>query len=474
MARSVGAIVDQLVRDRPWRIVLILGVIGLAFLAGLYTSPRVLVLVGMGIGVFVLVRYLELGLLGLVVVALVVPFTIGTGTEVSLNLAVLFVPVLLGVWVLDMVRQRDVRLVQSSVNRPLLWFLGAGLLSLAVGNVMWNPVVPRPGNLLLVQLGQWAIFALSAGAFWLSGNLIREERWLRWVTVCFLVLSGALTVARLVWGDWQLIGRTATVAIIRAPYWISLISILGGQLLFNRGMHVRWRWCLLALLFAALYYAFVSERESISTWAPLLVVFGVLLWLRYPRLRWPLVLCALVGPVLLFQPLYEFAGGDQEWTVSGGARLALIRRTIALTRENPLLGLGPASYRHYGFLEPLRYEKALWMRASVSAHNNYVDLYAQVGLVGLGLFLWFLFELARLGWRLREIYVEGFAAGYVNGMLAALAGICAAMLLLDWFLPFVYNVGFPGFQASVLLWMFFGGLVSLEAMARTREGAVDG
>ena len=38
------------------------------------------------------------------------------------------------------------------------------------------------------------------------------------------------------------------------------------------------------------------------------------------------------------------------------------------------------------------------------------------------------------------------------------------MLLADWILPFVYNIGFPGFQASVLVWLFLGGLVALENM----------
>jgi hypothetical protein len=29
-------------------------------------------------------------------------------------------------------------------------------------------------------------------------------------------------------------------------------------------------------------------------------------------------------------------------------------------------------------------------------------------------------------------------------------------------LPFVYNIGFTGFRASVLAWLFLGGLISLE------------
>jgi hypothetical protein len=74
-------------------------------------------------------------------------------------------------------------------------------------------------------------------------------------------------------------------------------------------------------------------------------------------------------------------------------------------------------------------------------------------------------EVAWLGWRLRNSFKEGFAAGYVNSMLATWVGIMVIMALADWFLPFVYNIGFPGFQASVLVWMFLGGLVALEQLA---------
>jgi hypothetical protein len=44
----------------------------------------------------------------------------------------------------------------------------------------------------------------------------------------------------------------------------------------------------------------------------------------------------------------------------------------------------------------------------------------------------------------------------------------AIMALADWFLPFVYNIGFPGFQTSVFVWMFFGGLITLEQIARAK------
>jgi hypothetical protein len=95
-----------------------------------------------------------------------------------------------------------------------------------------------------------------------------------------------------------------------------------------------------------------------------------------------------------------------------------------------------------------------------------VDMFAHGGLLGLGLFLWFAGEVAGLGLRLRAGHTRGFLAGYVNGVLAAGAGSLVIMVLGDWILPFVYNVGFLGFQASVLVWLFMGGLVALEQMAK--------
>jgi CHASE2 domain-containing sensor protein len=77
-------------------------------------------------------------------------------------------------------------------------------------------------------------------------------------------------------------------------------------------------------------------------------------------------------------------------------------------------------------------------------------------------------EVAWLAWRLRRRLQGDFVAGYVNGMLAAWAGVMVVMLLLDWFLPFVYNVGFLGFQASVLVWLFLGGLVVLENQVKVK------
>ena len=413
-----------------------------------------------------------LGLFALVVAALIVPLQFGTGTQVMLNPAALLVPALLVLWLLDMVRRRDLRLAPSRITTPLLLFLLAGLMSLLVGNVFWAPFVPRANNFILVQLAQWAIFAFSAAAFWLTGNLIRDEVWLRRLTVTFLILGGGLAILRVLPGADTMAQRISTIALDRAPFWLLLAGLAGGQLLFNRQLSAGWRLFLLAVLAAVLFYAFFLLRISASTWVGVGAVVGVLIWLRYPRLRWLIATLFLVlaGVGVLFPAVYNFAGGDYEWFRTGGSRLALIERVVDVTMRNPITGLGPASYRPYANMRPLSYAHITWMDPKVSSHNNYVDLFAHTGLVGFGLFLWFVAEVTRMGLRLRSRFTKGFAAGYVNGMLAAGAGALVVMMLADWILPFVYNIGFPGFQASVLVWLFLGGLVVLEQLEDKETG----
>lgn len=469
-------------RSRSYSLTVVLvtlAVLVLAFLLGQRASPRWLGLIAAGIGGVVLLAQPALGLFALVIAALVVPLEFGTGTDVQINPASLLVPVLLGVWLLDMIRRRQVLFARSPVNQPLLLFLAASLLSLLIGRATWDPTVPISGNFLVVQLAQWAIFAFSGGVFWLAANLLADEVSLRRLTQAFLLVGGLVAIVIATQGIGAVVGRFATIAAIRAPFWILLAGLAGGQLLFDRQASVFWRMFLLAVLLAVLFYAFRLQQEAVSNWVGVAAVAGVLVWLRWPRLRLSVVaiIVTLIVIGILFPSIYEFAGGDAEWQGSGGSRLALIERVVSVTMRNPITGLGPAAYRPYANLLPLQYGRAYWTNPVINSHNNYVDIFAHTGLVGLALFLWFMVEVALLSWRLRQRFQAGFAAGYANGMLAVWAGIMVAMLLLDWFLPFVYNVGFPGFQASVLVWLFMGGLaaiknqVEVKAEAETRRGA---
>ncbi|MBN1920540.1 MAG: O-antigen ligase family protein, partial [Anaerolineae bacterium] len=427
-------------------------------------SQRWLVLLFAAFAGLALVTESRLGLLGIVAAALIVPFEISTGTEVKLNAATLLIPALFAWWLLQGLGKEKLHWAASRVNRPLILFLISGLLSFLIGNVFWDLAIPKSGNFWLVQLAQWAIFAFAALAFWLTANTIQSEDWLKRLTWFFLYLGGGLAIFWVLPGIGRLAQSITTVTMIRAPFWILLTALAGGLLLFDHELHARKRGFLIATLVAVFVYAFIQQREGASNWVGVAAVTGVLVWLRFPRLRGVIIAIAVIMMVtgILFPSIYEFAGGDDEWTESGGSRLALITRVVQVTLRNPITGLGPASYRPYANAEPLRYRTALWFNPKVNSHNNYVDLFAHTGFLGLGLFLWFAVELGLLGLRLSDRHREGFVGGYVNGMLAAWVGSLVIMMLADWILPFVYNIGFPGFQASLLVWLFLGGLVAVD------------
>ena len=69
--------------------------------------------------------------------------------------------------------------------------------------------------------------------------------------------------------------------------------------------------------------------------------------------------------------------------MGGGSRLVLIGRVIEVTMRNPITGLGPAAYRPYANMKPLYYQGAYWIHPLINSHNNYVDLFSHVGLLGL-------------------------------------------------------------------------------------------
>ena len=459
----------------PWPLIAVVILLAAAYL-GQHASVWWLLLILVVMVLLILLKKPVLGLLLTIPFALLLPVQINTGTEVKLTAVSLYIPFLFGVWLLDMIRQRAIRLTPSRTNLPLLLFLLAGLVSLVIGNATWDPQVPRGGNFLLVQLAQWAIFAFSAIAFWLTGNLVKDVVMLRRLTWAFLGVAGALALATAMVSASSVVDSIATVALIRAPFWVLLTGLSMGQLLFNPRLSWSQRLFMAALLVAVFIYSFIQQRESLSNWIGVTVVIGTLLWLRFPRLRW-LAIIAVVAMILLgslLPAIYDFAGGDNEWYESGGSRLVLIERVVEITMRNPITGLGPAAYRPYAATEPLAYGRIIWAAPMINSHNNFIDLFSHVGFVGLGLFLWFAVEVVRNALCLRGMLKTGFQAAFVNGMLASWIGALVIMLLADWILPFVYNIGFEGFPASILLWLFLGGIVALEQLPPEISGEVKG
>ena len=85
---------------------------------------------------------------------------------------------------------------------------------------------------------------------------------------------------------------------------------------------------------------------------------------------------------------------------STNARIEMGRFTLQASLENPLFGHGTAAYP---VLSPQYFTDPSWCSVvCVHPHNQFTFFLFEQGLIGLGLFLWFLFSIARQAWRMES------------------------------------------------------------------------
>jgi O-antigen ligase len=444
--------------------VIILATLVLAFFFGRQPSWYYVILI-LGLGaVWLLIARPEFGMIGLLVAALVLPFEIGTGTQTSLNAAFLGVPVLGGLWLLEMVRNRSIQMAPSITTLPLIGFVATATISFIVGYLPWNVFAQLAP--IRAQIGAWAIFAFSAGAFWLAANRIQKLIWLKRLVWVFLALGAIYILSRLAGNFGGDLVQYFTYGSTGSLFWIWLVVLAAGQALFNHDLALRWRLVLGLLVGLTFVVALTGESLSWSSgWVPPLIGLALLVWLRWPRGAILLGVLAALVLVLNVGILQRYVVDANQYSIlTRGAALNIV---LEIVKANPLLGVGPANYYFYTPLYPI-----LGYYVKFNSHNNYVDILAQTGLVGAFFFAWFALATSRVGWKLRHKFQDGFARGYVNSCLAGLVACLVASALGDWFLPFVYNIGINGFRASILGWLFLGGLVALEQIHKAQlEGA---
>ena len=437
------------------RMVIVSSVFLLSILIGLFIPFEYLIipliLIVGSAGIFIYLRYPPIGLLALLFAALLISFEVGTGTGTGVNLVVALIPLLLGVWIADMVvRKRKFSFVISRPIYPLVALAFVSVLAFGVGQLPWFAYAK--GAPLKSQVAGLAIFLLSVAAFMLVANLIQELRWLKRLTWFFLLL-GII---------YMIIGSIPELSNVLVDYlprggggsllYVWLVAMASSQLLVNRRMNWNWRALLIGSLALTFYVAIVLQFDWKSGWVPAVAVLWIVIFMRNPKIG---ILLALFSLIFLRDiPNLLIASDEYSYTTRIAAWEIIWMEII---KVNPLLGLGPANYYFYTPLYPI-----LGYSVQFNSHNNYVDIIAQIGLLGLACLFWFVVEMVILGWGLLKKVEEDFSRAYVIGVLAGLGGTLVAGMLGDWVFPFVYNVGVRGIHASILGWLFMGGLVVIQ------------
>lgn len=438
--------------------IIIVSVLGLSALLAMKPSTRlfmgVTALIGGTIGLMALLRWPTLGLIGTLFGAAFVSYT-GPG---GINVAVISIAGLSALWIADMlILKRKISISDTRTTASIFVFIVCSLLSFGIGQFPWYPLAHHAP--MMSQIGGLAIFIISAFGLFYTANTINSVRWLEILSWTFVAIGAGFVSTRFIPQLNQVIPLPYQPGFSsNAIFWLWLIIIPFSQALINKNLPLPVRTVLFAFVGLTLYLAIVRTSDWKSGYLPSIAGMATIFVLI---LRQRVFFVAPVFPALAYFLGVEALASDQYSFITRTDAWFII---IQLTAINPLFGLGFSNYYWYTHLKQI-----LGWRVAFNSHSQYVDLFAQTGIVGMVAFFWVFWEVWNLGLTLRFRAPEGFARAYVYGALGGIVGTLVAGVLGDWILPFVYNVGMIGFRGSILSWIFLGGLIAIKQIIKTES-----
>ena len=373
-------------------------------------------------------------------------------------------------------RQGTLHLRRSRADLPFVALLAISVVALVMAQNVW-----RGAEVLLSQVLLFAVFVVVRHRYRARPARARLV-WAILLTGLVVSLLGILQYAgiHLVplperYGDLPIstLGNTNFVA-----HYLELIIPLAAALVLWGRPNWWQRLFVLAVLSSAGFHILLTENRAgwLSTGVALLLLAA----LSVPRRRVAstvvlvLVVGALLSPVVelalggvrgregseaVYNPVGEFV--DQVWervlssfderNFSRSMRVLIWRDTFRLIGAHTLLGVGPGNYEFalpaYRSVPNHRaWRDLMGARANEPyfAHNEYLETWAEIGLVGLAAWVWLMGVLLWVGWgqarRLwanRETDHEGdpdalaLAIGTVAALSAALVHACFSFNLQD-------------------------------------------
>lgn len=447
-----------------WQVVIITAVLalsaGLAMVSSLTLAAVIFAVPFLLAGVAFLQQRPAIGLVLLIAGSLIFPLEL----IYEIGLTAIIVLGLTALWLFDMiVIKRKVVLLKSPAIPPLLAFLGVTILAFLNGQIPWYPVDPAPMD---GQVGAILILLVVVSAFMLAAHQIKDVVWLKWMVFLFLGLGTIFIVASLVPQLRSIVIRFLPPQVSSGSmFWTWMTTLAFSQAVFNKKLSNSVRAGLGLIVLAILYVALIPARAWISGWLPPLISLFVIMWIGLPRQA---IYATLVGGVALLTQVQNLLDnliyvGDNSY--SEVTRLEAWRIIAQIVKVNPILGVGPANYSYYTPLFPI-----LGWYVQFNSHNNYVDIVAQTGILGLICIIWFIWAITKVALRVRKMVPEGgFEQAYVYGMIGGIVATFAAGMLGDWFLPYVYNATIRSLRTSIIPWLFMGGLLALEQILSNRK-----
>ncbi len=336
---------------------------------------------------------------------------------------------LFGLWVAQQNQADQISVFPNSISRPVIVFIGVVLWQLLSGTTAYRYATLTESLNLMV----YAILMLIAGDFF------DRRRTLRTFALGMAVFGSGLAFFALVQGFsgtdklywiWPV---EAISAAIYGPYvnhnhyaglMEMLIPLTAGIAILQRDSKR------VLLLFAAavmtLTVVFSRSRGGMIALAVELVFVCVVLF-RTQRSRRGVF--TVLGGIAMIAALVFWLGSDKLFERFSERhdqyRLQIYRDSLSMAVNKPILGYGLGTFStvypsHRSFYTDLFVNHA---------HNDYLEMLVDTGIVGLGLFTWFLAGVFRSGWKKVSDRNDDEGRALTLAAMAGITGILAHSFL---------------------------------------------
>jgi hypothetical protein len=388
----------------------------------------------------------------LLAVALYLPFSLPTGTGSRLVISLLLTILFAGILIVRMASvEHRLRLAPNLANLPLIGFISVVIVSVAWSILFRDPAVYASQSFVVVQLASAAVMVMLPGAYLMMGNHIRSRKELVFITALILIAG----VVGLIKQVYQVNLPVNTGGMFNL--WVIATAV--GLALFNQKLATGWRLALIGLAGAWVYYAFVLEIHWLAGWLPGVLAVALIVYSRSRKLFVVLAVIALII-LLVRSDYYINQFFVNEAGESGYTRLDAWAQNWRITKDHLLFGTGPAGYAVYYM--------SYFPDQAMATHNNYLDIVAQTGLVGMALVAWFfiaqLVMAVRLVRRLRGR--RDFYEAMANVSLAGTLACIVIMAFGDWLFPFAYTQTIAGYDYALYNWIFMGFTLAIDRLTR--------
>ena len=320
-----------------------------------------------------------LGGFGAIVAALVIFSPLIDGGTTQLPVFIIRMVLLISgvVWLFGRMKVGEVFLPQSRVDLCVALFAGWAIVSLA-----WSPYKNASVQWVLSMLSYVALFVIIAQG-------IRSHAEIRMLVVLVTgmgMLEGLTGLAQYLWMEdtrarGTFFNPNFFAAYEAAVFLLSLSLLLLSKKEWYSVWFRRWLWCASAVSFAAVVTAQSRGASAALMGASLLLGFS-----QYGKKALAVVSLCVLAALFLPNPLQHRIAHVTEDPYAY-TRLDIWKSSVVRVLEHPL-GIGVGMFKQGSFQErfPIEGNIVRYGKRPESAHNEYLQMGVELGLVGLVIF----------------------------------------------------------------------------------------